>query len=244
MEREQQVLWICTRCAASGPILAGVAVDLGLRGARPGDYERYQPRLSVASQLVGVLPALVGVVDNSSLSDRLDDAYFRWYYALTGTTFDIGDPEIDAAQATWTRNLLAKPDLRADDARFHTLTACSTGGWQWRRAEQPEDSPGAPHAALDWLERYRSRGDVSGRSETIGLIADAIEDDAALERHSPGGEAYGQAFLTAGWLLMHESVLAHSQFARLHTEDLFQRSFRFGVALRDAQVAHDGMGAV
>jgi predicted RNA-binding Zn-ribbon protein involved in translation (DUF1610 family) len=245
VEREQDLMWFCARCGANGPILSGVAVDLGLRGEpRGGEYERYRPRVPVTDQLVTVLPLLAELAAEPDLSERLNDAYFRWYYALTGTSFDIDDSDIKAAEATWVRNQLAEPELRADDARFYTLTACTSAGWQWRRAEQPENAPSAPSAALHWLERYRARGDAPGRSETIGLVADAMEDNAALERHSPGGEAYGHAFLTAGWLLFRESILTHRpQLARLHSEDLLQRSFRFGIALRDAQVAYDGESA-
>jgi hypothetical protein len=90
-----------------------------------------------------------------------------------------------------------------------------------------------------WTERYRDSGHSASRSEIVGLTAGAIAEDAALDANSPGGPEYGHFFISAGWVLEH-AVLLHPapQFSNLHPLELLQRSFRFGVALRDAQVAH------
>src|SRR6266508_3197994 len=86
VEREDS-LWVCTRCLGNGPILGEIAVDLGLRGnPRSGECEQYRPRVPIARQLTGHLPDL-GQLPRE-LIDRLDLAYFDWYYALNGTSFD------------------------------------------------------------------------------------------------------------------------------------------------------------
>ncbi len=237
-------LWICSRCGANGPLLAGLAVDLGLRGnPRRGSSERYRPGVSVAAQLLPVIPTLAPVAASAELAVALDDAYYLWFHDFAGTAFDIDDPDVEQAEATWVRNRLAEPDLRVDDARFYVVSMVTSAGWQWRRVEQGEQDPRAPQVALDWLSRYRPKGAFISRSETVGLVAIMTFEDADLEAHSPGGPEHGHAVLSAGWLLVRCFLLdPQPQFARLHSADVFEDGFRFGVALRDAQIAYDGFG--
>jgi hypothetical protein len=227
-------VWICDACVANGPIVAGLAIDVGIRGnPRGGDYEQYRPAVPVARQLAGEVPELAHFDD--TLTSQLDLAYYDWYFQLTGTTFDIEDNELEEAEAMHARNVLGDPALRADDARFYTLTAASTAGWQWRRAEQVGYEPSASGAAHSWAERYRGRT-IGGRSETIALIAAAIStEDGALEQHSPGGAA----FLAAGWLLVRDGFFGALPEPVPHSVERLEESFRFGVALRDAQVVYD-----
>jgi hypothetical protein len=226
-------------------VIHGATIDIGLRGDPGVEWQQYEPRTPLALQFSPIAPQTSVLLSDSELSDRFNDSCFRWYYALNGTSFDIEDDEVEAAEATHARNLLADPDLRADDVRFYLLTAFSTGGWQWRVAEERATPATPDEQTLSWLDRYRSNPNVS-RSELIGQVAAAIADDAALERHSPGGdrdEQLGLAFLTGGWLLAAHIVEMQPQYGQIHSEDLLQSSFRFGVALRDAQVAVDSIKA-
>ena len=232
-------VWVCGNCAANGPVVGGISVDVGLRGnPRTGEYEQYRSQMSVARQLCPYIPELAQFT--GELGDRLDLAYYDWYYQLTGTSFDIEDADLQAAEAVRARNVLGDPAARADDARFYGLTAASTAGWQWRRSEQVGYDPSAPELAHVWAERYLDGTRATGRSETIGLIADAVADVVALEAHSPGGEELGFVFLNAGWLLTHSNFFEpQPQLAAFHPMERLHDAFRFGVALRDAQVAYD-----
>ena len=71
------------------------------------------------------------------------------------------------------------------------------------------------------------------------MTAGAVARDAALDASSPGGPEYGHFFISLPG--PRHAALLHPapQFAKLHRLELLQRSFRFGVALRDAQVAYD-----
>jgi hypothetical protein len=236
----EQSFWGCSNCAANGPVLFGTLVDLGMRGdPSTGDFERRSPSVSVARQLAQQFPDLAEIEAEPTLSERLDDAYFDWYFALNTTSFEIGDKDVEAAEAMNARNVLGDPQARGDDARFYSLTACSTAGWHWRRAEQGDSEPSAPLQTLEWLERYSGGSSAATRSEIIGLVAAATAPDEGLEHHSPGGTPFGLAFLNAGWFLLDGTILASQPgVADLHSLETFQTVFRFGVALRDAQVAY------
>jgi hypothetical protein len=197
---------------------------------------------SVSPLSCPLIPQLAFVAMEPELATQLDDAYYHWYYELNATAFDIDDADVEQAEATWVRTRLGEPELRLDDARFYTVTTVSSGAWQWRRVERSEGDPSP--AALDLLERYRKDGADASRSERIGLVATSIKDDtftwnACLENHSPGGEEYGPAFLSAGWLLVSWTLNFQPQLTRLHEPDVYQDAFRFGIALRDAQIAYD-----
>jgi len=232
-------LWVCNECAANGPIVDGTQIDIGLRGnPRGGEYEQYRPRVPVATQLADEISGL----DELSSSDaaRLDLAFYDWCFQLFGTEFDIPDDDVRIAEAVNARNVLGDPNARQDDVRFYTLTALSTAGWQWRRAEQMGCEPSAPEIAHHWAEKYLTDGTVSGRSEAIGLTAAAIVDSVDLDRHSPGGMEHGAVFFETGWLLAMY-VLDPTKFSKVHPPERHAAAFRFGVALRDAQVACDAV---
>lgn len=181
-------LWVCSGCAANGPIVEGVQIDIGLRGSpRDDTHEQYRPRVPLATQLAEELPELA--VLSATDAARLDLAFYDWCFQLFGTSFDIPDDDVRAAEAVNARNVLDDPHARQDEARFYTLTALSTAGWQWRRAEQMGHEPSAPEVAHRWAEKYLSGRTVAGRSEAIGLTAAAIVECEDLERLRRAGSS-------------------------------------------------------
>jgi hypothetical protein len=235
-------VWVCEACAANGFLVDGYPLDVGIRGMpSSGQWERYAPAVPLAVQLGRVVPELALVARSHELCERFDDASFRFVYAFDSGSWDLTDQDLVAAEAVFTRNQLKDPQARSDDARFYVLTACSTSGWQWRVAEEGENgpAPSAPNAA-EWLERYRAGGQAASRSELIGLTARAISDEGVPEERSPGGGEAGRAFLSGGYALVYGMLVEPSgDLARIHPPELLSESFRFGVALRDAHVAHD-----
>jgi hypothetical protein len=241
----EQGIWACSSCIANGPVSAGQILDLGLRGwPRGGQFEQYKPSQPVAVQLHPQAPdALRPLVQDEEASERFDEAAFQFFVAFTGTAFDIEDPELEGADATYARTLAGDPSLRADDPRFYTLTAVSGSGWQWRRAEEGDDRSAIVEETEHWLARYRN-GTAQTRSEIIGQTAHAIADTDALESRLYASKETGYASLLGGWLLTYTIFLApQPQMARLHPQERLFDSFRFGVALRDAEVAYNPAAA-
>ena len=229
--------WACHHCLANGLVIRGVMVDFGLAGQpRGGEWTRHTPQHPVYLQLASVEPALGAAAPDDELVERFGHAAFTWFYEFAATPFDIDDVDVEAAEATGMRNLAGDPNMRADDKRFYALTAFSTGGWQWRRAEEAVGLSGqVDETTAQWVGRYRGTGDRHTRSEVIGLVATMISDETTLERRSTSEGILRGAFLFPEAMFLGSS----SPVASLHPHELCWHAFRFGVSLRDAQVAYD-----
>lgn len=236
-------MWACRACIANGPLSSGQPLDLGLRGnPRGGEFEQYAPTVPVAAQLAPQAPEqFAPLLADSEATERFNQAAFGFFAAFTGTSFDLEDEELEQAQAMQARTGAGDPNLRADDPRFYLLTACSQNGWQWRRAEEREDGQALIPEVRDWLARYqRENGEAQSRSEVISLTAMAIVDTQALELRLHQDSDVGYASLLGGWLLSYWILLApQPQLLKIHPSELLINTFRFGVALRDAEIAYD-----
>jgi hypothetical protein len=216
-------------------VIGGNMIDVGLTGHPRQDYGVRDLLTPLLAQLSPQHPEFMEAAADGTVAAHFNRAALAWYVELAATTFDMEDPDLEAAASQHAKNLL-RVNVRTDDIRYYRQTATSTAGWQWRRAEQDEE-PASSAGADYWAGRYADSPSRESRSEMIGLVALAVADSEDVLTSSVGGELYGRLTTAAAYAFAHGVLL--EVHGHQGDEDLLEQSFLFGIALRDAELAVD-----
>jgi len=236
---EEDGLWGCKACAASGTRFRGTLIYCGIHGnPRAGEAslnDAVDPPVLV--QLVAVAPELREAAGDSAVAQAFNYGALNILYHFDATSFDVEDDDANAAMATFASNVLG-PDIRRDDNRFHLTTAASDWGWWWRYFEREDEI--APQDPEGWLKNLLPGGWEMSRSERLGNAAQnyAMEDD--LPNTSVGHADHGEAVILASFLLFCATMQVDNWAAGLGLDlSALERAHRFGIALRTVALADE-----
>lgn len=236
---EQDSIWGCENCGASGSRFRGVMIYAGIHGnPRSGQFslnDAVDP--PVLTQLASIAPELRDAARDPSVAQAFNYGALNVLHHFDGTSFDIEDDDVNAAIATYASNVLG-PDIRRDDNRFHLTTAASDWGWWWRYFEREDEV--APQDPEDWLKSLIPSGWQMSRSERLGNAAQNYVQEDDLPSTTIGYAEHGEAVIHASFLLLCATMNYDDWATRLGLDlSLLEQAHRFGLALRTVALADE-----